>query len=402
LRTIPSGALSRENATTIIQKIGAAGIFGLTITGGEPLLNYSVTLASLTLARSLDMAVSLNSNLVLLTPDKAAGLRQAGLANVLTSILGPTPEIHDSITQRKHSFDKLIAGIVAAQGADISVSANMVVSRHNYRYVRETAAVVAGLGIKKFMATKAGCPGNCSDFSELALSRSQFVKVLNDLCWVHETLGLKVDTLEPIPFCGMNEVGRPELFASRRCHAGVTTAAVSYDGSVRPCPHLDVSYGNLLGEDLSTIWTRMDPWCQGVHVPPECSQCAIFRICGGGCRMEGKTSTGRLDGLDPFTSIDHSAEMTERIRLFQKPFERVAVRRFKTPRFRLRRESFGGVLASGNTHVFLDEKGFGVVSQLKPGAVYDLAGTDIDWNGLSPEKFVSGLLHRNAVSAITD
>jgi hypothetical protein len=52
--------------------------------------------------------------------------------------------------------------------------------------------------------------------------------------------------------------------------------------------------------------------------------------------------------------------------------------------------------------VFLDEKGFGVVSQLKPGAVYDLAGTDIDWNGLSPEKFVSGLLHRNAVSAITD
>jgi len=357
---------------------------------------------SLNLARSLNMAVSLNSNLILLTADKAVSLRQAGLASVLTSILGPTPEVHDSLTQRKNSFEKLITGIVAAQHADIAVSANMVVSRHNYRYVRETAALVARLGIKKFMATKAGCPGNCSDFSGLALSRAQLVEVLNDLCWVHETLGLQVDTLEPIPFCGLNEVSHPELFTSRRCHAGVTTAAVSYDGSVRPCPHLDISYGNLLSEDLSTIWTRMDPWSAGVQVPAECSRCAIFNFCGGGCRMEGKTTTGRVDGLDPFISVDHVAEMGERMRLLKRPFEGVAARRFKTPRFRLRRESFGGVFASGNTHVFLDDRGFAVVRQFKQEAVYDLARPDIDWNGLSPERFIFGLICRNAVSSIAD
>ena len=104
---IPSGTLSDESAVAILQKLGAAEVFSLTITGGEPLLNYSATLMSLNLARSLNMAVSLNSNLILLTADKAVSLRQAGLASVLTSILGPTPEVHDSLTQRKNSFEKL-------------------------------------------------------------------------------------------------------------------------------------------------------------------------------------------------------------------------------------------------------------------------------------------------------
>jgi len=41
---IPSGTLSDESAVAILQKLGAAEVFSLTITGGEPLLNYSATL----------------------------------------------------------------------------------------------------------------------------------------------------------------------------------------------------------------------------------------------------------------------------------------------------------------------------------------------------------------------
>jgi hypothetical protein len=60
------------------------------------------------------------------------------------------------------------------------------------------------------------------------------------------------------------------------------------------------------------------------------------------------------------------------------------------------------VFASGNTHVFLDDRGFAVVRQFKQEAVYDLARPDIDWNGLSPERFIFGLICRNAVSSIAD
>ena len=400
LKNIQIGMLNEGSVFTILKKLNEAEVFNIVITGGEPLLNYSTTLSSIEIARSMNMGIGLNSNLVPLSENKAQRLKQAGLSHVLTSILGPTDEIHDSITQRPGSFRKLLDGIGIAHDTGIRVSANMVVSQLNHKYVIETAQVIAGFGIKNFMATKAGCPGNCSDFSHLALNRPQLVKFLNDLCWVHDNLGLHVDTLEPIPFCGLYGVTRPELFTSRKCNAGVTTMAISYDGSVRPCPHLDVAYGNLLTEDLSTIWARMDSWSQMVQIPTECSKCDMLNTCGSGCRMEAKTGTGKINGLDSFTSIEHVAEMTNVIELSMKPPERISVKSFKTPKFRLRKEAFGGVFVSGNRHVFLDEKGFAVLGQLEPDTIYNLPIATIDWNGLDPEKFVSGLVRRRVITSI--
>lgn len=80
--------------------------------------------------------------------------------------------------------------------------------------------------------------------------------------------------------------------------------------------------------------------------------------------------------------------------------ERVLVKTFKTPKFKLRKEAFGGVFAFGRAHVFMDSKGFDVLKQLKPDTVYNLATMAIDWKGLDPEKFVSGLAYRNAVLAV--
>ncbi len=393
-------SLSEKDALSILAKLGEAEVFNVSITGGEPLLNFTTTLSSIEYARSMNMGVGLNSNLVPLTVEKARSLKRAGLDHTLTSILGPTPEIHDSITQRQGSFRKLVEGIKNAQDAGIRVSANMVVSQINHGQVIETAKFVAKLGINNFMATKAGCPGNCSDFSHLQVNRPQLIQFLNDLCWIHENLGLHVDSLEPIPYCGLYGVKHPELFTSRRCNAGVTTATISYDGSVRPCPHLDTSCGNLLKEDLGTIWAKMDPWSQRVNVPTECSTCNMLNMCGSGCRMEAKTSTGKINGLDSLTALDHVEEMIEAIKLSKKHPQKVSIGCFKTPIFRLRREAFGGVFVSSNNNVFLDHNGFAVLSQLKSETTYNIVTKTIDWWGLDPQEFVWGLARRNAVSLI--
>ena len=392
------GALSKEDAKTIIQKLGDAEVFQITITGGEPLMNYPTTLSSIELARNMNMGVGLNSNMVLLTKKRAVELKQTGLNHILTSILGPSAEIHDRITQRPNSFEKLIKAVRVAHDAGLRVSANMVVSQLNFDKVRATAKLVAGLGIKSFMATKAGCPGNCSDFSQIAPSHEQLVAFLNDLCWAHENLSLRVDTLEPVPFCGLFGVKLPSLFTCRKCTAGVTTITVSYDGSVRPCSHLDKSYGNVLTEDLVTVWARMGSWSQMFQTPTECSSCELLHRCGSGCRMEAKTRTGKINGLDPFTHVEHVKEMAEILTLLQKPPEIMQVKSFKTPRFKLRRESFGGVFVAGVTCVYLDHRGFEVLKQFDQEATYNLATASFNWNGLAPEKFVSGLARRRMVT----
>ena len=372
--------------------------FSAVITGGEPLLNMPTSLVCVELARSNNMEVNMNSSLTLLTAERAGALRKAGLKHILTSILGPTPEIHDSITQSRNSFRLLLNGIKVAQNAGISVSVNMVVSSLNVEHVRSTAEVAVGFGVKIFNATKAGCPGNCQDFSSLSLSQEQVVQFLNDLCWVNQHLGIGVNTLEPIPLCGLRGVEKPELFVARRCVAGVTTMTVSYDGSVRPCSHLDIPYGNLLQEDLKIIWGRMDPYCTGIQIPNECKECPLLPTCGSGCRMEAKTRTGKINGLDPYSITQDAPWVAERVKKGNKSIKTMVSPVFRTAKFRLRQENFGGVAALGkNRIVLLDQSGFRVVCQLKPETIYDISDSSIDWGGLAPDQFVAGLASRDMV-----
>lgn len=395
-----SAFMSKDAALVILKKLSDAEVFSVVITGGEPLLNLSLCLECIKFARLHKMEVGMNSNLTPLTEDGARRLKDAGLKHILTSILGPNAEIHDSITQHPNSFDLLIKKIKIARNAGIRVTANMVVSQLNNDHVRSTAQLVSSLGITSFTATKAGKPGNCSDFSGVEISRERLVRFLNDLCWVQSNLGMRVDVLEPIPLCGLVGVEKPELFMSRRCNAGITTVTVSSDGSVRPCSHLDISYGNLLEEDISSIWARMDPWRKGDQVPYVCRGCQLLSLCGSGCRMEGKSRTGRIDGLDPYTSTEDIPQISHTLkerRCCKTKAQKVG--KFKTAKFRLRREDFGGVVSSsGNKRVLLDQAGFEVLLQMRPETCYDISSDEIDWKGLDPSMFISNLLSKNVVT----
>lgn len=398
------GALTPSETETIVQKLADAEVFNLVITGGEPLLNTPSVLAALEVARRNGMTVSMNSSLTLLTQERAEVLRDAGLGSILTSILGPTAGIHDAITQRQGSFARLKEGILCAQNAGIRVSANMVVSRMNIGHVRATAEVLNSLGVKTFCATKAGCPGNCKDFTELQLNHEQVVMFLNDMCWCRENLQMEVDTLEPIPLCGLSGVEHPEFFTGRKCSAGVTTMTVSYDGQVRPCSHLDVSYGNLFEEDLEVVWERMSPWGRREYTPSDCVSCPMLEICGAGCRMEGKSRTGTLFGLDPYADLKNIPTMSgffgNRTQM-KKTADVSKVSGFRPKRFRTRSETFGGVASVSNRNrVLLDHRGFAVILQLRPDSTYTINDPSIDWNGLDSSQFVGGLLVRGVVTPV--
>lgn len=399
---IPSdiGALSVTDVESIMYKLNDAGVFRVTVSGGEPLMNYPATLMCIKLAQSMGIVVGLNSNMVLLTKEMAVEMKRVGLNHILTSILGPNSEVHDKISSRRNSFDLLVGAIGVAHEAGLAVTANMVVSQLNHNQVRATAEVVSSLGIKSFIATKAGCPGNCFDFSQISPSQNQVVSFLNDLCWAKETLGLHVDTLESVPFCGLHGVKQPNLFTRRKCNGGATTMTVSYDGSVRPCAHLDESYGNLLSEDLETVWAKMASWSQALRVPPECTSCEILDECGGGCRMEAKMRTGKPNGTDPFARPDFVAEMSNKLYPQNSQPNETPITLFRTSKFKLRHEGFGGVLACGSTYVYLDHQGFAVVKQFEPKQIYDIGNNSIDWNRLDPQQFVSGLVHRRVVSSV--
>ena len=116
--------------------------------------------------------------------------------------------------------------------------------------------------------------------------------------------------------------------------------------------------------------------------------------------MEAKTRTGKINGLDPFAQLERVKEMTDILAPLQKSPEIARAKSFKTPKFKLRREDFGGVYVAGATCVYLDHRGFEVLKQFGQETTYDVATATIDWNGLAPEKFVSGLIRRRMVSSM--
>lgn len=385
----------------IMKKLHESKIFDIVITGGEPLLNKRGLFVCLEEVGKYNIGASLNSNLVILTRDYARELKKLGIRQILTSLHGPTAEIHDSIVQKKGSFDKTLLGIKLTIEEGIGVTANMVVTNANLKHVKKTAQLVSLLGVKNFAATKAGIPGNCTDFSKFSISLEDFRNYLEDLYSVGQEFNLNVDVLESYPLCGIKEVVKYKQFTGRKCLAGVTTFTVSSNGDVRPCSHLDVSYGNIFTEDINNVWMKMEKWRNGDFLPQDCRVCKLLKVCGGGCRMEAKMRIGSLSALDPYSLPDDVSFCNEILKSHRRKDERIkkSVSIFVLNKVKWRKEPFGAIiLASKRSRVFLDENGANVFAQFKEGVVYDVGDKTLNWQGLNLQDFLLELAEKKVIT----
>ena len=405
----PTKTLKLSEIKTIIGKLSDAQVFDVVITGGEPLLAFDSLVDCIREAKKAGMSVYLNSNLVLLTKERARVLKSLGISYILTSIMGPNSAIHDEIAQRAGAFEKSVANIKLAQDEGIKIVANMVVSKINRGHVKDVGRLVHSLGVRKFTATKAGCPGNCSDFSSMELTLGEFRQYLKDLQEIGEELGLSIDALEGYPLCGVKDLNLHHWTAGRKCLAGVTSITVASDGSVRPCSHLDVSYGNLLEEDIEKIWARMDAWRTGEYLPSTCTSCKLLGVCGGGCRMEAKTHSGHLNAPDPYCSpsdIEFGVRSLGEYRARQKeqslPKTHAEIKYFKVLFHRMRKEPFGATVTSeSRSRAFLNHDGADILLSLETGSTYAMCDPRICWGNVDSVGFVTELGHKKIFEVLT-
>jgi len=395
--------LSLQDIAILMSKMAEAKVFEIIFTGGEPLLNKQSLFYGIKLAREFGIGVSLNSNLIPLTKKDAYFLREWRVRSVLTSILGPNDGIHDAITSRPGSFKETIRGIKYLQEVDIYPAVNIVVSQKNRSYLNETMKFLTSLGIKHICATRAGWPGNCSDFSSLSLSFDDFRDYLEDFYCMSQELKIPVAVLESYPYCGMKELSRYRKFLGRRCNAGITTLTIGTNGLARPCSHLDIEYGNLLVENLKTVWSGMDDWRNGKMLPSECKICPLLKECGGGCRMETKMHSGSLSAMDPYSSlndIEYALRQMENIRSSTKT-------RLGTPStfllpegLRIREEFFGSVVFVKNHFKgYLNREATKFLLKLEPKKLYS-SREIFNWNNYDKDnltQFVSKLFNKGLI-----
>lgn len=371
-------------------------VASVTITGGEPLIFWKILPHAIKRLIDAGVSVGFNSNLTLLDEENVIVLKSSGLKHFLVSVLCGKEEIHDLIVGQKGAWKSTIRGIQLAKEHGFKISSNMVLTKLNFKYLRETAEFLKKIGVSTFCATKASPSLGTRNFDEQLLSRDELKISLKELIQIKEDLGMNVDILECYPLCLIGDVSKFEAFAQRSCRAGITSCTIGPTGDVRPCSHADMIYGNVFCESFQEIWARMDDWRDCRYVPNECNSCRFIERCSGGCRMEAK-HRGDICGKDPFMSCPEDVQ-------FPVPLEHELQlphhKNFYIDKsLRIRKEDFGATIFSPKGSVLVNEDGLRIVQGLTAENIFtvNLVATRFLIPPDDAYKFLSDLMNRGIV-----
>jgi radical SAM protein with 4Fe4S-binding SPASM domain len=282
-------------------------VFEITLTGGEPLLNKSVLFYILEKCENKNIDTYLNTNLTLLKTEDLDKLKY--LRGILASFPSCDEDLYNKITNSKN-YKKFLSNLEKVKN-DVPIGINMTVTQSNKKEVYSTGEFIYSQDIEYFSATP--IVSTSKKQKGLGLSKSEVIKMIEDLVELHETYGIEVDSLESIPNCLLPKEYREKYrFSSRACSAGDTNIAIDPIGNVRPCPVIELNVGNILKNEFKTILDNLLTWRECFNKVVECEGCGYIATCGKGCRARAYYTYGAYDAKDPLCvgPVERETELT--------------------------------------------------------------------------------------------
>ena len=215
---------------------------------------------------------------------------------VQVSVDGASAETHDAI-RGKGSFDKAVDALKLMQPTKVVTHMHFVVHKKNYEDGFCMTDLATELGVDVLTVTRLVPWGRGKTLYENMLDPEQvktlFKKLSDDL----DTLS---ENSPPKPYIARNrcdwpviypDPSTPEAFSKNgfRCGAARAYINVMENGDVYPCRRLPITVGNILKEDLMTIWQHPLMWKlrqKHLFVQGKCKSCYFCvtapEVCGGG------------------------------------------------------------------------------------------------------------------------
>lgn len=97
---------------SIAKAIVSAGIFHVTLTGGEPLGALKKAYPYLRHAYESGVHFSINTNLTIMSEELGLLMRNLGIKSVLTSLISHDSRLHNGFTRNPQSFAKTLTGAI--------------------------------------------------------------------------------------------------------------------------------------------------------------------------------------------------------------------------------------------------------------------------------------------------
>jgi AdoMet-dependent heme synthase len=253
------------------------------VTGGEPFLHRDLgrILASLK-QNNFDLFVLSNGTRI--KEPEAAMLAEIPVKRVQVSLEGPE-RVHDVI-RGTGSFQEAIRGVSHLLLKDIKVTLNLTLSALNVDYIEEMALFGASLGAQRIGFSRLVPSGRGLTLINCMLSKDS-IRDAYDRIRAIDIAGIEIVTGDPIYSCSRDDAP-PEnaTVPFGGCAAGVSGLTILPDGTLLPCRRLNVPLGNILKDNLRTVWATSPVLSalreKGKYVG-KCSECVMWARCRG-CR----------------------------------------------------------------------------------------------------------------------
>ena len=302
------GELTTAECLKVLDDLARSGTLFLTFSGGEIFLRpdlYEILGA----ARRLHFDISLKTNALLVTAERAARLRELGVRRVQISVYSDIPAVHDAITKVAGSLQRTLAAIpiLLEQGLQVKLACPLM--RENLLAYRGVMALAEKLGVPYILdLTITPMMDGSGGPLEHRASVSSLLPVLRDpvlhACKPQPTPQAvsAMNAFQPAFGSAVSSGIESSAYEDLPCSAGHNSCYISPYGDVFPCVQLPQAAGNLRTEKFDDIWYHA-PKLERLRAVresqlPLCSRCEIRSYCErcpGLALMEGGDILGAYE-----------------------------------------------------------------------------------------------------------
>ena len=272
------------------------------LSGGEPLLRHDLTEIAGYASRH-GATVVVGTNGTLLTDERIAGLKGAGVRGVAVSIDSLRPTYHDNFRHGKGSLDDTIAALGRLRAQRLDFIIQTTATKGNRAELERVAQWSAEQGAVAFNCYFLVATGRGAGLSDLA--PAEYEAVLADLArWQRQYRGQMMIRAKCAPHfmrhVHSTDPDSPILNYATRCPCGTQYCRITPHGKLTPCPYLPEVAGDLRAQNFGEIWGSAPLFRQLREgtLGGKCGRCEYQRLCGG-CRARAFALEGDVMAADP-------------------------------------------------------------------------------------------------------
>ena len=267
------GEMTTAEIEDVLNQLSDAGVFFLTLSGGEVLMRRDF-FEIVEHARRLLFNVKVKTNGVMIREAHARRIRELGVEQVQISVYSHRPEVHDAITKLPGSLKRTIDAIRFLKSQGLKVVIANVLMASNLFDNTGVMALAKELGVS-YTLDPTITPKMDGDTSVLALRipGSDLKQVFHS-----EELVGNVDE-----FCAPPPTPGEDIMDGLPCSAGHTACYITPYGDVFPCVQFPLPSGNLRRQKFAEIWQNSPQLNEIRSIRardlPTCSTCAHVGTC---------------------------------------------------------------------------------------------------------------------------